>query len=184
MPSTSAKFAVTPAKPASDKQIAFIRTLAPERDYLSLTTYQRAALEAVYTGGEPLTSYHASKLIDALLHTVRADSASMRPGWLPAAQPAPVLEPGFYLSPAGAVVRVQHNKAKTSVYGKVLDSVTGRFAYVAGATRDLVPDARLTLAQAAELGQHFGRCVCCGAELTDPDSVAAGIGPVCAAKYF
>lgn len=29
---------------------------------------------------------------------------------------------------------------------------------------------------------HAGRCGCCGKPLTDPDSIAAGIGPVCAAK--
>lgn len=29
---------------------------------------------------------------------------------------------------------------------------------------------------------HAGRCRCCGKLLTDPDSIAAGIGPLCAAK--
>ena len=29
---------------------------------------------------------------------------------------------------------------------------------------------------------HEGRCCVCGRELTDPESIAAGIGPVCAGK--
>jgi hypothetical protein len=32
-------------------------------------------------------------------------------------------------------------------------------------------------------GRATGNCSCCGRELTDPASIAAGIGPVCAEKY-
>lgn len=32
-------------------------------------------------------------------------------------------------------------------------------------------------------GQRTGICCCCGRELTDPESIAAGIGPVCASKW-
>ena len=38
----------------------------------------------------------------------------------------------------------------------------------------------LTAEQAAEFGHAFGRCIVCGRTLTDPASVAAGIGPICA----
>lgn len=37
----------------------------------------------------------------------------------------------------------------------------------------------LTEHEAASLGKQFGFCIRCGATLTDPVSVAAGIGPVC-----
>ena len=43
----------------------------------------------------------------------------------------------------------------------------------------------LSTAQAlddAEAGRFVGYCVRCNAELTDPDSIARGIGPVCANK--
>lgn len=33
------------------------------------------------------------------------------------------------------------------------------------------------------MGKLAGRCCCCGRELTDPASIAAGIGPVCEAKW-
>lgn len=36
---------------------------------------------------------------------------------------------------------------------------------------------------AKAFGKHTGRCSCCGRELTDPASIAAGIGPVCAENY-
>jgi len=33
-------------------------------------------------------------------------------------------------------------------------------------------------------GKRTGVCSCCGRELTDPESIAAGIGPICASKWF
>lgn len=32
-------------------------------------------------------------------------------------------------------------------------------------------------------GRETGKCCCCGRELTDPESIAAGIGPVCATNW-
>jgi hypothetical protein len=32
-------------------------------------------------------------------------------------------------------------------------------------------------------GQLTGQCGCCGRTLTDPDSIAAGIGPICAGNF-
>lgn len=39
------------------------------------------------------------------------------------------------------------------------------------------------LAAAKAYGQKFGICSCCGRDLSDPVSVAAGIGPVCAENF-
>lgn len=39
------------------------------------------------------------------------------------------------------------------------------------------------LEQAVAYGRQTGTCACCGRELTDPESIAAGIGPVCASKW-
>lgn len=36
---------------------------------------------------------------------------------------------------------------------------------------------------AVRWGKKTGRCSCCGRELTDPNSIAAGIGPICATKW-
>lgn len=37
---------------------------------------------------------------------------------------------------------------------------------------------------AIEYGKQVGRCSCCGRELTDPESIAKGIGPICEAGFF
>lgn len=38
-------------------------------------------------------------------------------------------------------------------------------------------------AAAVAYGKRFGRCACCGAELSNPESVARGIGPICAGRF-
>lgn len=37
--------------------------------------------------------------------------------------------------------------------------------------------------EAIRYGRETGNCCCCGKELTDPASIAAGIGPICAEKW-
>lgn len=72
----------TPRDPAaSDKQIALIKRLAGERDYLSLGMTQRKLVEDV-CNGTVIRKSSASSLIDAMLHTVKADSSSLRPAFL------------------------------------------------------------------------------------------------------
>ena len=38
-------------------------------------------------------------------------------------------------------------------------------------------------AAAVRFGKHFTVCACCGAPLSDPDSIAAGVGPICATRF-
>ncbi len=40
----------------------------------------------------------------------------------------------------------------------------------------------MTLEQAQEFGKLYGVCCRCAADLTDEDSIARGMGPVCAGK--
>ena len=82
----------------------------------------------------------------------------------------------------------------STFYGRV--TLTGRFEPHAAA-RNLDPVlkaalwgvvSRLREGEAeevfAEYGRAFGVCCMCGRELTDPESVALGIGPVCRSKAF
>ena len=39
------------------------------------------------------------------------------------------------------------------------------------------------LTAAVRYGRETGSCSCCGRDLTNPDSIAAGIGPICREKY-
>jgi hypothetical protein len=58
--------------------------------------------------------------------------------------------------------------------------------------RDCTPEIRAAilaicadpLGQIVAHGQKTGNCACCGRELTDAESVARGIGPVCFERYF
>lgn len=69
-------------------------------------------------------------------------------------------------------------------YGKI---VASRFM----PTRECPDEIRTRLAIIAQdpaaaakvYGKETGTCCCCGAELTDPVSIANGIGPICAGNY-
>lgn len=94
---------------------------------------------------------------------------------------------GFEASPAPA-----HGNNPGAIYvkdgeqylGKIKD---GKFY----ASRDCGPEVAQRVAQAMNdplaeavaYGRQTGSCCCCGRELTDPASIEAGIGPICAGKF-
>lgn len=100
--------------------------------------------------------------------------------------PAVELEDGFYELPGNRVVKVQHAvHGSGNQYAKLLNADNGKFEYTPSLITEVrVQGTRLTTERARELGQLYGMCVRCGATLTDEDSIAAGIGPVCAGKGF
>lgn len=68
--------------------------------------------------------------------------------------------------------------------GKVKDRKFVSFFGVAPADRDALYVIAANPAEAAtRYGRMTGECSCCGRELSDPSSVEAGIGPVCATKW-
>lgn len=84
----------------------------------------------------------------------------------------------------GAVYVV--SKTDELYLGKI--TLEGQFVPVKACTDEmknsfaLVANDPLTAAKA--YGQKFGICSCCGRELTDAQSVADGIGPICKEKFF
>lgn len=70
------------------------------------------------------------------------------------------------------------------LYAKVLTEIDGRWSweYAPGAIKTLVAARPLTVEEAAKYGSLYGICVVCGAPLTDEDSIARGIGPICSGK--
>lgn len=58
-----------------------------------------------------------------------------------------------------------------------------RFEYAAGVVRRLSIETRLSLDEAKEYGAVYGCCCVCSRTLTKEESIAAGIGPVCAGKF-
>jgi hypothetical protein len=155
---------LTADRPASEKQLAFFDRLVAERD---LNPAQNLAAELVRAEGSMKS---VSGLIDYLL-ALPKKPATHDDG-------APVSE-GYYFA-EGLIYKVQAAKASGNLYAKVF-SESG-YEYAPGAMRLIPTAARLTLEQAAEAGVKTGRCVVCSRLLTDPESVAAGIGPVCAVR--
>lgn len=148
-----------PAAPTTAAQGGFIRSLAAR---------------VGETVEVPATMGEASVLIETLQRKVRA---------LPASAP---LEVGIYRV-EHAIFKVQKSRETGNLYAKRLvipqrAGLKATFVYAAGAIRTLTVADRLTVEQAKALGHQYGICVVCGAELSDPKSVAAGIGPVCAKR--
>lgn len=92
----------------------------------------------------------------------------------------PELTAGIYVVNCG-VFKVQRSRESGRLYAKKL-TAENKWEYVAGAVYNLRPETRVTLDQAKEFGRRTGVCINCGAVLTDPVSVEAGIGPICAGR--
>lgn len=98
---------------------------------------------------------------------------------------------GIYRDDTGTLYRVVHARLGSNrLYAKRVDRDGDRatFTYVPGAIHTLRDDQRLTREQVAALGTEpggplYGICVACGSPLTDEDSIARGMGPICAGKY-
>lgn len=173
---------VPTAKPASDKQIGFIRKLDGEKDTSHFAEDTLADLQRV-RADLPILSRDASGLIDALMAAPRKQAP--RPSAAPAG--GAVTQDGMYRTPDGEIYKVQvavHGSG--NLYAKLLvvdeAAKSGTFEYAAGAIRKLRPEWRMTLEQAVEFGRLYGFCVKCGATLTDEGSIERGIGPICAGK--
>jgi len=147
------------SNPATPRQASFITSLVTERGYA----------EAIDFG--TLTSAEASNLISQLLAMPKLANANR------------VSEQGVYRNAEGTIYRVQASRETGNLYAKRLNTVTEKFEYEAGALRNIKPSDKMTLAEAKAFGVETGICCVCGRFLTDPTSVAEGIGPVCASRF-
>lgn len=147
--------------PASPRQISFINSLVAERGY-DLGDRNPVAF----------TVREASEMIEFLLALPK-----------PASRVAFVeLEVGMYRLSNGDIYRVQRSRESNRLYAKKLDWANNRFEFAGGAMRLITADDRMTLDEAKAWGVETGVCCVCSAMLTDPKSVEAGIGPVCAGR--
>lgn len=147
----------------TERQLSFLAKLRGER--------------GVIDGATPDSKRDASRMIDELLKTPREGR--------PVAPVAVDLEEGMYRDGSGAIVKVQISAAGRP-YGKALvesETVPGSwsFEYRPGLISSAL--VALTLEEAKTFGVETGTCCVCGRELTNPASVAAGIGPVCASRF-
>jgi hypothetical protein len=170
------------------KQDRFIRSLLDGR---VVSPAVRLWIEQRITD---MSSRDASKAIGVLLDCPvvevpttpdTAVSVAVSPG-------SEVIEPGIY-ERDGSVYQVVRSKTSGFLYGKVLTPTGSTRLTEAGTVIDakykyfgVVPFLRTTDRVSAERAQELstvhGYCVVCGRRLDAGDSVAAGIGPVCAGK--
>lgn len=98
----------------------------------------------------------------------------------------PVSLEGMHQLPSGEIYKVQvavHGSGREYAKRLTVSNGEAHFEMERGAMRLLSADTRMTAAAAAEFGSLYGICCNCGRTLTDEDSIARGIGPVCA-EYF
>jgi len=194
-----------PNAPASEAQVKYLTFLAdtrpPDAEYVLRARF--AMKQNLLTKGM------ASNLIDALKQLPKAKKQYVAPAPVPAVPVVPVAAPvlpepvadvtpdyGYYTvvsKDTGKEFLYYWDKAKKNGYmvpklrrlvlKKTWDGKTiGRWLYVGGtyaAKKVLAGLNPMTAAQAGALGKQYGCCVRCGKTLTDPVSVAQGIGPVC-----
>lgn len=164
---------------ATPKQMRYVSSLAAKRQW-DPTRPDADLLEGLADGSVlGLEKWQASDLIGYLLGQPLTGPAQQR-------EDAPkVAEPGYYLR-EDVVFFVKWNRDRTGTYAKrmVITNGRGSWQYAPGAGRSIAAEGliALTVADAARLGHLHGVCVVCGRSLTDPESVARGIGPVCAKR--
>jgi len=180
------------AKPASPKQLSFVRSLVRERvvpvagktsDEARLIARAEDALETEQT--RFLSFSEARELIPWLLAQPR------RPR-----EDSPQPEVGIYVLEDGTIVQAKANRRGTNVYTKrwveirgerLVDAteahVHGEWDYDPKLKAQLPIARRMTLAEAKDFILRYGQCVRCGRRLKAADSVERGIGPVCI-NYF
>lgn len=88
-------------------------------------------------------------------------------------------EPLWFIKFADAIVGKLEAKGATGFARKI--AAAGLDPATIKAALDTIE--RDPLAAIKAHGIATGSCGCCGRELTDPESIAAGIGPICAAKF-
>lgn len=96
-------------------------------------------------------------------------------------------EDGYYVY-GDTFVCVKWNRAKTGQYATVWDTESQSWEYDGSQSRKLMVDvkagklSKVTPEDAKRFGDLYGVCMKCSRTLTDPESIANGIGPVCAGK--
>lgn len=173
MTTTAPHYAATP------KQMRYVTSLATKRQW-NPSHPDADLLEGLADGAiRGLDKSQASDLIGYLLNQPLTREAQQR-------DEAPkVAEPGYYLRD-DVVYFVKWNQSRTGAYAKCMRITNGRgsWKYAPGVGRSIAAEGltALTVADAARLGHLHGVCVACGRVLSDPVSVAKGVGAICAKR--
>lgn len=156
---------------ATAKQVALIERLEKEREVPWAPAQVNEAMRTVKG---------ASGYIEALFAAERRVSATAGPDATYAA--------GMYVAPDGRIFRAYLGQQSGQILSKeVVGSVEEGYSLeYRGMAAKHIPagSRRMTLEEAKVWGKATGSCVKCGRRLDVPESVDAGIGPVCAGKEW
>lgn len=168
----------SPTAPASDAQINFYGVLAG----------QFAARMGGLAGTPEEATAKATEWAKAQNKKTVSDAISSLKAKV-AAMPKPkaaVVEPGYYVKGEDTYF-VTTAKSTGNTYAKKWAVKYGNkkasWVYAPGVMATLAGQTPMTLEQAKAFGHSHGYCIRCGAQLTDPKSVEAGIGPICAGYW-
>ncbi len=93
------------------------------------------------------------------------------------------IEIGMY-TVDGVIYKVQRAvHGSGNLYAKRWDAETESFDIERGAIRKIYAEHRMSADEAGAFGLIIGACAHCGKTLTDEESIARGLGPICAGKY-
>lgn len=178
------------ARPATEKQVTHVVREGARRQYDDAAV---KATVAKATAGEPITFTEASKALDVLFN------APFTPrGTTSAAE----LEIGIYRTDDDSLYKVYPAQSGGRMFAKLLVLPEGwmeltyeqrkalvesgskpEWNYQGMAHRFVKAEQKLSLEEAKAFGTITSVCGECGHLLTDEESIANGIGPVCAGKY-
>lgn len=187
-PSHYAKYEKSAPKPASPKTVAYLKALLSER--VTDDEYVHWLLCQIESGD--LTQSGASVEIEVLKTKPFAKKVEHAPY-----KPNVEATEGFY-SFNDDVYEVKTSKQGHKYAMLLVVKQTGTcggceacdgedackkykasWKFASGAMKNFQSFVKMDLVSAERFGKHFGVCMCCGRTLTNPESIARGIGPVC-----
>jgi hypothetical protein len=179
------------------KQLSFLNRLLAEatelldsRETITGCEWPEAqdAVSRMRASADRMTRREASVAIDSAMDNNRKLREELKGLGVQAeptlSEPQYVTETGMYRV-NGRIYKVLPSRSSERHYAKELvgeGDGTYRFTYAPGAMRLIRAEHRMTDEQAREFGRTTGICCVCTTTLTDPKSIAAGIGPVCSGK--
>lgn len=125
-----------------------------------------------------------------------------RDGGCPVVEPAPVASTptptvrseaveGIHRISGDRIVKVQRGRESGNLYAKLLvvtetddGEYDGEFLYAPGLIVECSAETALSLDDARAYGALYSVCCVCAARLSDEDSIALGIGPVCGGRVY
>ena len=172
------------AAPATERQIAFLRSLLADRDYDSATLEREAPMVEKALADERTTFLVSKEVASAAIRYLKTC-----PYQTQATQNAPAaVEDGSYAVEFDGRLRFFHVRTPKSGRWEGYTFVDEKAGPETYPVRNAIRRARILDAIAsdpdalARYGQELGICARCHRELTDEASRAAGLGPTCRTK--